>query len=203
MDPVEFRETLRKSVESASRDMLSLSRKMLKEDPESKDYFHYEAHYKAHLYHFLLLNGINYEGMFLETRPETSKVSSNHIDLWYRDPKDGYNFLIEVKQIYGLNKTKDDINDRDYLTYYTDEKGSKSGIVKDIIKLGDSCGNSNEYHGVMLMYWADPKVLENLDLQSVKKSVIRRVREEKPETDTTQVELLWSSSRTTEYVSLS
>lgn len=203
MDPAKFRETLRKSAEATSKDMLKLSEKAIEKDQDSDDYFNYEAHYKSHLYHNLLSNGVNYGDLHPEWRPDKQKVAGNHIDLWYLDPEKEYNFLIEVKQVYGMNRASDDLGTTDYIIRYTNSKEIKSGVIKDVIKLSDSCGIREEYHGVMLVFWADPKVSESLDLDSVRNSILRQVREEKPRARTTRVDLLWTSSRTTEYRQLS
>ena len=203
MEPAKFRETLRRSTEATSRDMLSISEKAIQKEQDSEDYFNYEAHYKSHLYHTLLSNGVSYEDLHPEWRPSKQKVAGNHIDLWYLDPEREYNFLIEVKQVYGMNRAGDDIRGTDYIVRYTNSKEIKSGIIKDVIKLSDSCGIREEYHGVMLVFWADPKVRENLDLDAVRNSVIEQVRRERPRARTTRVELLWSSSRATEYRQLS
>lgn len=198
-----FRATLRRTVESTSTDMLRLSEDTLQKNPKSEEYFSYEASYKAHLYHTLLQNEICYMDMHLEWRPEKPKVLNNHIDLWYRDPDEEYNVLIEVKQVYGVNRSRDDIRPYDYRVKDPSSGETKSGIIKDVIKLCDSCGIKNEYHGVMLMFWADPKVKEDLDLDVVKGSILRQVREERPSIRKTRVELLWSSEQKTDYRSLS
>jgi hypothetical protein len=203
MELSKFRETLRKSVEATSRDMIKVSKKRLEEEPESDNYFNYEANYKAHLYHFLVSNGVSYENIQLESRPERAKVASNHIDLWYSDLDEGYYFLVEVKQVYGMNRKKDDIRAYDYRVRNPKNNKIISGIIKDVIKLSDSCGINKKFYGVMLMFWADPKVKENLNLDTLRSSILKQTREEKPGARTTRLEFLWSSSQRTEYKSLS
>ena len=199
----EFREILRKSVETTSKDMVKVSKKRLDEEPDSHDYFNYEANYKAHLYHILLANGVNYENIQLESRPKKARVANNHIDLWYSDFDKEYYFLVEVKQVYGMNRKKDDIRAYDYRVKDSKSNNIASGIIKDVIKLSDSCGINKQFYGVMLMFWADPKVKENLNLDIIKSSILKQTREEKPGARTTRLEFLWSSSQKTEYKSLS
>ena len=198
-----FRDTLRKSVETTSKDMIEVSKKRLEEEPESDNYFNYEANYKAHLYHILVSNCVSYENIGLESRPEKARVANNHIDLWYSDLDEGYYFLVEVKQVYGMNRKKDDIGAYNYRV--RDPKNNKiiSGIIKDVMKLSDACGINKKFYGVMLMFWADPKVKENLNLDTIRSSILKQTREEKPGAWTTRLEFLWSSSQRTEYKSLS
>lgn len=81
MDTAKFRETLRKSTEATSKDMVSISEKAVKKEQDSEGYFNYEANYKSHLYYTLLSNGIRYEDLRPEWRPGKQKVAGNHIDL--------------------------------------------------------------------------------------------------------------------------
>ena len=72
-------------------------------------------------------------------------MASNHTDLWYSDLDEEYYFLVEVKQVYGMNRKKDDIRAYDYRVW--DPRSNKiiSGIVKDVIKLSDSCGVDKQF----------------------------------------------------------
>lgn len=182
--------------------MIRLSEKTIKETPDTDEYFHYEANYKAHLYHTLLLNGVNYEDLHLEWRPDKEKVGLDHVDLWYQIPDENCNFLIEVKQVYGMNRAKNDIRPNDYRVRDSRSKELKSGIIKDAIKLSESCGTNGQYYGIMLMYWADARVEEDLSIDAIRKSVLRQLREERPRIRVTNIELLWSSVKKTTYISL-
>ena len=145
MELSKFRETLRKSVETTSKDMIRVSEKILKKDQKSADCFNYESNYKAHLYHILIANSVNYKNIQFESRPEKARAANNHIDLWYSDLGEVYYFLVEVKQVYGMNRKKDDIRAYDYRVW--DPRSNKiiSGIVKDVIKLSDSCGVDKQF----------------------------------------------------------
>ena len=191
------------SVEKTSKDMIKVSKKRLNEEPDSHDYFNYEANYKAHLYHILLANGVNYENIQLESRPKKATVANNHIDLWYSDLDNEYYFLVEVKQVYGMNRKKDDIRQYDYRVKNPKSNKIISGIIKDVIKLSDSSGINKKFYGVMLIFWADPKTKENLNLDTIRNSILMQTRKEKPGARTTRLEFLWSSSQKTEYKSLS
>lgn len=199
MDTAKFREILRKSTEATTSEMLIISENIIEKDQDNPKYFSYEAHYKAHLYHLLLTNGVRYENLHLEWRPEPQGLTNKHIDIWYSDPEGEYEFLIEVKQVYKMNGTRDNISAHDYISGYTKGKEIKSGIIKDVIKLSAACGNNKAYSGVMLMFWADPKVSENLNLDSVRDSIVKQVKANRQRISTTKLELLWSSSRITEY----
>ena len=88
-----------------------------------------------------------------------------------------------------MNRADDDLRATNYIVRHTNSKEIKSGIIKDVIKLSDSYGIREEYHGVILAFWADPKVRQNLDPDSVRNSVIEQVRREKQKARTTRLEL--------------
>lgn len=130
-------------------------------------------------------------------------MTSNHTDLWYSDLDEEYYFLVEVKRVYGINRKKDDIRAYDYRIRCPRSNKIISDIIKAVLKLIVSCGINKQFYGVMLMFWADPKVKENLNLDIIKSSILKQTREEKPGARTTRLEFLWSSSQKTEYKSLS
>ena len=196
---MDFKKKLLLSTEYTTRDMLAVSEKFLEEDPDREDYFIYESKYKAHLYHYLLLDGINPEDLHFEWRPDNDTNSLDHIDLWFKDPGKRYNILIEVKQVYGLNRRKNDIRIVDYRS--TDKRSGKPGIIKDVAKLENACKFLDGYNGIMLMYLADPKVGDTVDLNGVRKSVLRQSKTY-AKINLKKTELLWTSRTRTEYVSL-
>lgn len=203
MNKMDFRKELIKAIKSTTNDLIGFSEELLTQRKEDDDnYFPYEAKYTAHMYHYLLTNGVSYREQAFEWKPDYSKNKLKHIDLWYSDSKKKCNVLIEVKQVYGLNRSGIDIRDTDYRTKRNGK--AVSGIIYDVIKLHNACkGNKDgyEYKGIMLMYLAEPKIEDNLDFSIIKGSVLNQVKQEinkRPE----NVELLWTSKRRTEYISL-
>ncbi len=205
MNTMAFRKILIKAVESTTKDLIRFSGELSDQGKDDdNNYFPYEAKYKALIYHYLLTNGVSYRELAFEWKPDSDYSKSNlkHIDLWYSDSKKKCNVLIEVKQVYGLNRSGIDIR---YTDYRTKRNGKVvSGIIYDVIKLHNACkGNKDGYEnkGIMLMYLAEPKIEDNLDLSIIKGSVLNQVKQEinkKPK----NVELLWTSKRRTEYISL-
>jgi hypothetical protein len=130
-------------------------------------------------------------------------VASNHTDLWYSDLDEEYYFLVEVKRVYGINRKKDDIRAYDNRVRCLRSNKIISGIIKDVLKLIDSCGINKQFYGVMLMFWVNQKVKETLSLDTIKGSILKQTREEKPGAKTTRLEFLCSSSQKTEYKALS
>ena len=72
----------------------------------------------------------------------------------------------------------------------SDDLCPRVGIIKDVIKLSDSCGINKKFYGVMLMFWADPKTKENLNLDTIRNSILMQTRKEKPGARTTRLESL-------------
>ena len=202
MDNASFRKELLEAVRRTTKDLTEISKELLTQGKEDDDnYFPYEAKYKAHLYHYLLACGVSHQELAFEWMQDNSKTKHDHFDLWYRDLQKKYNTLIEVKYVSGLNRSKSDIRKPDYRTYKDGKLAS--GIIYDVIKLHNACKgnkNGNEYHGIKLMYLAEPKIKDNLELSNISHSIMKQVAKEannRPE----NVELLWTSKKRTEYIS--
>ncbi len=193
----EFKKILLNSVKETTQNIRRLNEKSLGKDTYD-DEFEYEATYKAHLYHVLLKNGIDYGELRLEMQPGSRIGENEHIDLWYTGPNDQHDYLIEVKQVFELNSNKDDIR----VSEYRRERDGRlqDGIIKDVIKLNKSC--RGDRHGIMLLSWVNTRVEDKLSLDTVKSSIQRLVKEQQSKLYPERIELLWSSGNRTEYVSL-
>lgn len=77
----EFKEILLKSVKETTQNIRRMNEKSLGKNARD-DEFEYEATYKAHLYHVLLKNGIDYAKLSLEIQPGNHEGKTQHIDLW-------------------------------------------------------------------------------------------------------------------------
>lgn len=105
-----------------------------------------------------------------------------------------------MKQVFQLNKDKDDIRISEY--GIKGNGGLLAGIVKDVIKLEESCKKDRDRYGIMLLHWVDTREDDNLNLNNVKNSIQRFLKKQHLKLKSERVDLLWSSGKRTLYVSL-
>ncbi len=195
----EFKKVLIEAVRETTKNVLESNQNSVGSTPQEDEY-EYEATYKALLYHHLLMRGIDYKYLNFEWRPDKEELTLKHIDLWFDGPNKRYSFLIEVKQVYRLNRKRDDISIQEYRTLR--DGTLVGGIVYDVIKLTNSCKNDKRKYGIMLMTFVDSRMEDTVKMNNIKKSIRNIGLEHNLKINTDRIQLLWSSGKRTEYLSI-